>query len=285
MPRGTITVRDTLQQAQALNLADRGAEALELLLSQRNKLPQVPPRYDAAIGRLLVRSRNPAGAAEYLLGICEQLKPEIPPVLQRHLAMALLAAGRVEAAGELFAGLLDSNTERGRPGWAIRPDCKAAIEAFRNRPPDTLDSGPPTPHRVLAQAEAMAASGDTDRALKWLQNHHRHWNVVPPDYQAAISRLAHATRDREAEIARIVCELQSSPAPKRADLNAELGAALSELGRPLEAGEAFTQAILAGASDLPLWFYILADEYRERGNWPIWSFPRMQAACSRRISF
>jgi hypothetical protein len=79
-----------------------------------------------------------------------------------------------------------------------------------------------------------------------------------------MSRLAYATRDRATEVARLRSELQSSPGPERAELNAKLGAALNELGSPHEAGAAFSQAINAGARDLPLWFYILADEHRQR---------------------
>jgi tetratricopeptide (TPR) repeat protein len=140
----------------------------------------------------------------------------------------------------------------------------AAIAAFRNRHSDALDEGPPTAHRVLAQAEAMAAAGNAGGALILLREHHAHSSLVPPEYESAISRLSHATRDREAEVARLRSEFQSSAETVQTKSIVALGAALYELGRPQQAGEAFSQAITAGARDLPLSHLILADEHRLR---------------------
>lgn len=118
-----------------------------------------------------------------------------PAEARRSLAEALLGSGQVEAAGRELSALRDAG------GTISRRAHAAAVEAFRRRIGDDVDNGPPTPWRLLAQAEILAELKDRVAAPKLLAERRGEWNPVPAAYDAALCRLSLRCGDPEAAIA------------------------------------------------------------------------------------
>ena len=191
----------------------------------------------------------------------------LPPRVRRQLAMTLLERGRVEAAGREFSRLL-AEVPSNHPAWATRADCRAAIVAFEHAPGPEMDAGPPTPHRVLAQAEALAEAGNAADGATLLAAHRADWGDVPPAYIAALQRLRAAGELPEAKLARLRAAHYACTGAVPASLSLALGTALLEAGHAEAAGEALDRAAAAGAAVDRLDFRVAIDLFRRKNGIP-----------------
>ncbi len=221
---------DVVDQAKALVKAGDTKAALDLLMTWRDEWPSVPPAYDALLGRCALHEGDAKLALQYLTQASHDYGDRMPAEQRRDLANALILAGQVEAAGRELSRVAHA-------GAAItRPSQIAALAAFEHRAGKALDLGPPTPHRIIAQAEALADRKDLGAALTLLTKWRKKWPRVPPQYDALLGRCAL----REGDAAKAVRRLtqardaygDSMPAAQRRDL----ATALILVGRAEAAG-------------------------------------------------
>ena len=172
----------------ARKLADEGqvAEALAMLADARENWPRLPLAWDELVGRLHLMAGDPAASIEWLRRAEQRYVDagqKLPRSFHGALGSALVALGRFEEGGQA----LSLAVEAGRS--VSKHVLQAAIEAFHHADKDNLDAGPPTPYRVIAQAELMAQNRDVAAAAALLADHYKTFGSVPPAYEAAMRRM------------------------------------------------------------------------------------------------
>jgi tetratricopeptide (TPR) repeat protein len=240
-PRKSNETQKLLARARELADADEYEKALALLHLQRGKLDIVPPAFDAAIGRLSLQAGRADEAVDYLTRAHSSYGDKAPAKIVVMLADALLRAGRVEAAGQALNKLRQSGARISRPAH------HAAIDAFSHRATDALDSGPPTPWRILAQAETLADRRERQAAPELLATHRNDWAAVPEQYDAALCRLSLRSGDQNAAVTCLSRAAEGSRGAVPAMIRQALGTALFSAGRVDEAARQLDAAMKEGA--------------------------------------
>jgi tetratricopeptide (TPR) repeat protein len=248
---------------RARKLAD--AAALELLLDRRADWLTVPPAYDAIIGRHLLRAGDAGSALYYLTSARDDYGDKMPPEQRRDLGVALFQLGRIEAAGRELSLVEQAGAVVSRPAY------RAAIEAYAHRAGEALDQPPPTPYRIVAQAEALADTKDFVAARQLLEKsrarYKRKWTEIPLSYHAILGRVSLRSGDRDAAIEHLTHARDNSPHDVPANIRQPLGTALFEIGRFAEAGRELDLALHAGATIARAELLIAINSHRQRtGN-------------------
>ncbi len=239
--------------------------ALDLLLEPRDEFKRVPAAWDAMIGRCWLRLGDGLAAATFLTGARDEYGDRMPVEQRRDLGAALFLAGRMEAAGREFSMVAASGAGVARPAY------RAAIEAYSNRLSDDLDRGPPTPYRVIAQAEALSDAKDFPAArnllMAALELHGREWSPLPAAFDAVLGRILLRCGEREAAIEHLTRARDASGDDAPAGMRQTLGTALFDVGRVAEAGRELDLAVRAGAVLHRVELVISTNAYRaQAGN-------------------
>jgi len=174
--------------ARARDLADAGqhAEAIALLRDARGSWRHVRPAWDELLGRIHLMSGDAAAAIECLIHAHDELLEmgkKVPRSWYHTFGSALVAQGKFEQGGKALSHAEAAGAKINQPVLL------AAIEAFRHADENNLDAGPPTPYRIMAQAESMARARDFTGAAALLADHHAAFPDVPPSYATALERM------------------------------------------------------------------------------------------------
>jgi tetratricopeptide (TPR) repeat protein len=239
------TPPDALAHAKTLIEAGDNKAALDLLTVWRDEWLSVPPAYDAMIGRCALREGDATSAVYYLTHASDAYGDRMPPAQRRDFATALILVGRAEAAGRELSQL------PGDGASGLRPAHRAALAAFAEWRTGAPDSGPPTPYRVLAQAQALTDRKDLETArvllAEALSKYGRKWGDLPVEYEALLGRLSLRYGDREAALTHLTRARAMSGASVPINISQPLGTALFETARFGEAGRELDQAQRDGA--------------------------------------
>jgi len=249
-----------IARAEALADADECEAALALLHAQRSTLAKVPPEFDAAIGRLCLQIGRTDEAIDYLTRAQLSYGDKLPGEVVLRLADALLRVGRVEAAGYE----LKQSQKRGK--LDLHPAHEAAIDAYSHRPSEILDTGPPTPWRILAKAEALIENKQRQAAPKLLADHRNDWESVPEEYDAALCRLSMRCGDKNAAVAYLSLAVEGSRKAVPITLRKALGTALFGAGRVHEAARELDAAMKDGAKIARADLQIVVASYRDHAG-------------------
>ncbi len=246
-----IRARKIVSRAEAMADADDFEAGLALLHRKRESFSSVPPTFDAAIARLSLLAGKPEDAIDYLARAQAAGGGILAPAARLTLADALLHSGQAEAAGCELSALQEAGERISRRAHT------AALEAYRVRAGNDLDSGPPTPWRVLAQAEHLAEMKDQIAAPRLLAAHRGRWKEVPEAYDAALCRLSLRCGDPQAGIAILTRVRDEAAGGVPALIHQSLGtllynageseAGLQELSLAIDGGAVITRARLLTA--------------------------------------
>jgi tetratricopeptide (TPR) repeat protein len=238
--------RDVMARARELLAAGDSDGALAILQEGEKKFDDVPPPYDAMLGRLLLQKGDARAAIGHLNGARVGYGPGMPVEQRRDLAAALLLTGRIEGAGREFKLI-----EQGG-GKVVRQSFRAAIEAYKHRESDDLDKSPPTPYRVLAEAEIRFHDMDIEGARKILDDgvaeHGERWGALPPAFDALRGRLCLRNEERADALTYLTRARDAWSGPLPIHVRHPLGVALFETGQISEAARELNQTIRDGGS-------------------------------------
>ncbi len=240
---------ETLPVVMALAKGRLGAgefrDALDMLLDSRDEFQWVPPSYDAMIGRCWLRLGDARRAVAFLTTAHDDYEGNMPVEQRRDLAAALFLVGRIEAAGREFSIVAASGAR------VVRPAYLAAIAAYDHRLSDDLDRAPPTPYRLIAQAEALSDAkhfvGARDLLISALEQFGSNWQFLPAAFAALLGRILFRCGERESAIAYLTRARDASGGDVLATTRQTLGTVLFEVGRFAEAGRELDLAMRAGA--------------------------------------
>jgi tetratricopeptide (TPR) repeat protein len=258
---------------RALNRGDSDEQetGLALLHRHRWRLEEVPAAYDAAIGRLSLLAGLVDDAVEYLFRAKKACDGAMHQDWWRCLADALLRAGRVEAAGQELSELREAG------GKIISESHLAALEAFARKRGTEIDKGPPTPWRILAQAEMLAEIKHRVAAPRLLAENRGKFTVLPKAYDAALCRLALRCGDGKVAVECLTRARDESRGAVPVIIRQSLGTALFNIGEVDTAAAELSAAMAEGAEITRLDFRIAIASYRANegaGEMIDTSFPR-----------
>jgi hypothetical protein len=211
-----------------------------------------------------MQNGNVESAVKYMLQASSAFGDRMPSGARRDLAMALLERGLVEAAGRELTVLLKTSSPTTRPAWVNRASCISALEAFERASSLELDSGPPTPYRILAQADVLVERGRAIAAAELLRANRNTWPQVPQNYDAAFDRLMILSRDKDAEVVRLQAVRDEYQGKVPPSIRLALGTALFEAGDARQAGLELDLAVADGMAVDRLELQIAIDLHRRR---------------------
>jgi tetratricopeptide (TPR) repeat protein len=245
-----------IERAMALAEGDDTDEGLALLHRERTRLAEVPPDFDAAIGRLSLMAGRADDAVDYLSRARTGYGGKLPVQSRRALINALLRVGRIEAAGRDLSLMIDAGRQ------AKRPAQRAAIEAFHAKTGSDLDTGPVTPWHILARAEVLMEMKDRVAASTLLAEHRGDFDAVPDAYDAALSRTSLLCDDHAVALANLTKARDAARNGVSASVHKALGSLLFDAGEHEEASQELSLAMTEGAKVSRTAFRIAVASYR-----------------------